>query len=119
LYVDEDSMQRPVMAGVRAAGIDVITVSEAGRLGRSDHDHLEYATSLDRTVFTSNVRDFARLHRQWWSANRVHGGIVALVDQRTPIRDQVDALVRICSSLDSNAMRGRFEYLSNWLTRGD
>jgi len=69
-------------------------------------------------VFTANVKDFARLHREWWSQGRTHAGIVGLSDQSLAIGSQVAGLVRLAMELDAPAMRGRLEFLSTWLPPG-
>ncbi|GCE62676.1 hypothetical protein [Microcystis aeruginosa] len=42
LYLDEDSMDQSLVAALRARGVDVITATEAGMLGRSDSERLDY-----------------------------------------------------------------------------
>jgi len=43
LYLDEDSMDQSLVAALRARGVDVITATEAGMLGRSDSEQLDYS----------------------------------------------------------------------------
>jgi hypothetical protein len=44
LYLDEDSMRRSLVFGLRARGVDVLAASEAGTINRSDEDRLERTT---------------------------------------------------------------------------
>ena len=62
LYLDEDTISRALIRALRSRNVDVLTAKEANLIQISDQDHLEYAASLDRTVFTFNARDFVRLH---------------------------------------------------------
>lgn len=43
LYVDEDASESAVVTGLRARGIDLVTTVEAGRLGTTDEQQLEFA----------------------------------------------------------------------------
>ena len=87
LYLDEDSMNRKLVVALLAAGMNCLTTSAAGR-GRnqqSDLSQLEYATSLGRSVITSNQRDFYQLHTEWISSERPHAGIIIITRQITPV----------------------------------
>ena len=65
LYLDEDSMDQSLVAALRARGVDVITATEAGMLGRSDSEQLDYVTGQGWVLFTINLGDFYRLHTQY------------------------------------------------------
>ena len=52
LYLDEDCMDRELVTALRARGADVTTAADAEMLGRSDADHLDYATSQGRVLYT-------------------------------------------------------------------
>ncbi|MGC8642705.1 MAG: DUF5615 family PIN-like protein [Isosphaeraceae bacterium] len=67
LYLDEDVdvLLAPLL---RARGFDVATAGEAGLLGKSDHDHLEFATRENRILITHNRVDFERLAVAWWGS---------------------------------------------------
>ena len=45
LYLDEDTIARALVAGLRARGADVQTVVEAGLRGKDDNVHLEWAAA--------------------------------------------------------------------------
>ena len=47
-----------------------------GNRGVRDEDHLAYATSLGRAIFTHNIKDFARLARSWNDQGKRHMGII-------------------------------------------
>ncbi len=116
LFLDEDAMDRDLVRGLRAAGVDVLTVADAGRRGISDEEQLAFATSEGRALYTCNVSDFARLHSGWLRVGRPHAGIIVLPDQLTAVGTQINALVRIVQTLDPATMRDRLEFLSNWVT---
>ena len=107
-------MHRALPRNLRAAGIDVLTVAEAGRRGLSDEEQLAFAALQGRAVFTCNVPDFARLHKAWVSAGRQHAGIILLKEQSTSVGVQIRALVRLAAALDPETMRDRLEFLTKW-----
>ncbi len=92
----------------------MLTAFEAGRREISDEEQLEFAASRGRAIYTSNVEDFARLHRGWLANGRHHAGIIVLTDQRTDVGIQIRALVRLCHEIESTSMRDRLEFLGNW-----
>jgi len=116
LFIDEDSMRRGVERGLRADGIDVLTVTQAGRRGLPDEEQLAFASAQGRTIYTSNARDYARLHDAWLSSGRGHAGIIVLPRQNTSVGAQLRALRALCLAHDSMSMQNQIEYLSNWLS---
>ena len=48
------------MVAFRAAGIDILTTPEAGRVGSGDGDQLAFAVSQERSLYTANKADFTR-----------------------------------------------------------
>ncbi len=85
LFMDEDSSRRALVSALRNEGWDVLTVREAGRSRMSDHDQLEFASGVDRTILTCNQGDFARLHQSWLAVGRAHAGIIVLTSQQIPV----------------------------------
>jgi len=111
LYVDEDAGENAVVHGLRARGIDVLTTTEAHRCGATDSEQLAFATQQGRTIYTFNVSDFARLHREWISQGIDHHGIIVLPDQRYSIGEKIRQLGRLVGSVTAEEMVNRIEYL--------
>lgn len=63
LYIDEDAMARALVQGLRARGVDVTTVVDEGMNERDDNSQLQRATQQRRVIYTFNVGDFCKLHR--------------------------------------------------------
>lgn len=82
LYADEDACEHAVIQGLRARNIDVLTTIEANRLGSDDPSQLAFATSMGRVIYTFNVGDFARLHKDYLTHHKTHAGIIVMPDQR-------------------------------------
>ena len=103
-YTDEH-VARAVVRGLRQRGVDVLTVLEAGLIGASDEEQLEYANAEGRVIFTQDD-DFLRLH----AAGVDHAGIV-YARQHTSISDIIFGLMLIYQVLEPEEMIGHVEFL--------
>ncbi|MEW6127399.1 MAG: DUF5615 family PIN-like protein [Acidobacteriota bacterium] len=111
LYIDEDAMSHALVQGLRARGLDVITVFDAGMVGESDESQLEYATAQGRTLYTFNVGDFCRLHESYLSQGREHGGIIVVYRQRYSVGEQLKRLLSLVDRKTADEMRNHLEFL--------
>ena len=111
LYVDEDAGENAVVQGLRARGIDVLTTTEAGQRRAPDGDQLAYAAKRKRAIYTFNVGDFARLHREYLERDGEHYGIIVLPDQRYSIGEKIRRVASLVSRVTSEKMINRMEYL--------
>jgi uncharacterized protein with PIN domain len=103
-YTDEH-VPKAVVKGLRQRGVDVVSVSEANRLGASDEKHLAWARQEGRVLFTQDD-DFLRLH----AADADHAGIV-YTSQQTSIGEIIYGLMLIYQVLDAEDMNGHVEFL--------
>lgn len=87
-YTDEH-VSKAIVKGLRQRGVDVMTTVESGMLGASDQDHLAFARTEKRVIFTQDD-DFLRLH----TTGIDHMGIV-YAPQQTPIRKIIYGLMLI------------------------
>jgi hypothetical protein len=111
LYVDEDAMHRGLIAGLRARGVDVLTVYEAGLLGQDDETQLTFAASQQRVLYTFNVGDFCRLHGEFLQDGREHAGIIVVPRQQYSVGEQIRRLLAVLTAFPGAAMRNRLEFL--------
>ena len=110
-FTDED-VYGSVAEQLRAAGFDAVSTPEAGRLGESDESQLDWASKENRVLVTFNVADYARLHHEWMTSARHHGGVI--VSSQRPIGDLLRRLHNLAPALESQEMKDRLEFLSNW-----
>ena len=108
VYLDED-VHQAVALGLRHRGHDILTTSEAGRLGRPDADQLSFATTEDRCLFSFNRGDFAALHGQTLAAGGHHAGII--VAPQAPPGAVVRALALLFSRHGTGALRDQLVWL--------
>lgn len=114
LYLDEDTMRRSLVFGLRARNVDVTTAGEAAMINRADDAHLSTAATLGRVLYTYNTADFCALHQDWISRGRRHSGIVVAVQQRYSVGEEIRRLIRLISSVSAEQMQNRIEFLSSW-----
>lgn len=111
LYIDEDAMARALVNGLRARGIDVVTVLDAGMKGRDDPDQLEYAALHGRAIYTFNVGHFCQLHTDYLTQGKDHAGIIVTPRQRYSIGEQLRKLSMLVSVKTAEQMRNQLEFL--------
>ena len=114
IYIDEDAMDGDLVAALRSRGVTVLTVLDAGLVGKSDAEQLAFSSERGCVLHTFNVCDFYRLHAEWVSAGRTHGGIVLAPQQRFPVGEQVRRLLRLRAIEPAGCMGDTIEFLANW-----
>jgi len=111
LYVDEDASEDAVIVGLRARGVDLLTTVEASRLGDSDVDQLAYSTEQGRAIYTFNVGDFARIHREVLRGGGSHAGIIVIPEQRYSIGEKVRRLAECVHSTTAESVIDQMVFL--------
>ena len=113
LYFDEDSSRHALARSLRARGTEVITAVEAGTLGKTDNEQLEWSAANDRALYSFNRGHFYALHTAWLKEGRSHAGII-LSKQDVSIGEQMRRLLRLLAGITAQEMRNRLEFLSGW-----
>ncbi len=72
--------------------LDVTSVVELQRRGRSDLEQLELAAAQDRVLVTRNRADFLHWTREFYHAGRPHPGVLIIGDGLP--NDQPDTIAR-------------------------
>lgn len=111
LYVDEDASEIAVVEGLRARGFDVLTTSDANRLGTTDADQLQFSVEQGRSIYTFNASDFARLHSEYLQNGLEHTGIIVIPAQRHSIGEKIRLLGGLLSDVSAEDMVNRIEFL--------
>jgi hypothetical protein len=112
LYLDEDTINRALIKALRSRNINILTAKEADLIQIADERHLEHATSLGRTVFTFNARDYSQLHAEYLATGRHHAGII--ISAQLPVGVILRRLLRLLNARPDADMRDWLEYLGNW-----
>jgi uncharacterized ferritin-like protein (DUF455 family) len=111
LYVDEDAMARTLVRGLRARGVDVATVLDAGMSERDDMAQLEYATQHGCVLYTYNIGHFCHLNAQYMAAGKNHAGIIVVFRQRYSVGEQIRRLSQVISIKSAEEMRNNLLFL--------
>ncbi len=115
LYFDEDSMRHVLITALRARNVDVVSSLEARMIERKDEEHLEYATTYSRVLYSFNVGDFCRLHTQYLSEGKSHAGIILAPQQRYSVGDQMRGLLKLIGAKSMEEMQNQLEFLGPWI----
>jgi len=111
LYIDEDAMAKILINGLRARGIDVVTVFEEEMTGCTDDEQLEFASSQKRTLYTFNVGDFCRIHKEYLTLGKSHAGIVVVNRKRYSVGDQIKRLSELIHTKSAEKMSNNLIFL--------
>lgn len=111
LYIDEDAMSRALVRGLRSRGIDVTTVLDEGRVGRSDRSQLEYAAETGRVLYSFNVDDFCRLHGEFLLKGNHHSGIVVVYRLRYSVGQQLSRLLSLAAIKSADDIANELVFL--------
>jgi hypothetical protein len=104
-------MATALVLALRARGADVKTVIDAGLRGRDDKAQLEWAAANNRTLYTFNVSDFCKLHREYLDKGMEHAGIIVVPRQRYDVKQQIRLLSNLLNTNSSEEMRNRLHFL--------
>ena len=108
LYLDED-VNVLVADLVRGHGFAATTARDAGLLGESDAQQLEYAVGQRRAFMTHNRGDFAALSREYQVTGRTHWGLILAI--RRPPREIARRLLLILNQVMADEMRDQVRYI--------
>ena len=103
-------MDKALVSAIRARGVDVLTAHEANMIERKDDEHLGFATTAGRVLYSFNVGDYCRLNGQ----GRPHAGLILAQQQRHSVGDQMRRLLRLINAVPAEEMKNRVEFLSAW-----
>lgn len=109
LYLDEDARDNGLFRSLKINGVDVITVREAGRLGYSDLEQLEWAAIEGRVIYTFNRRDFFQLHTEFLMQGRNHAGIVLAPQQQYSVGEQMRRLLKLIETKPAEEMQNQWD----------
>ncbi len=108
VYLDED-VDVLVASLLNSRGFEATTAKQAGQLGKTDVEQLEYAISQKAAILTHNRNDFAALAQEYFSREGKHYGIIIAV--RHPYGKIVNRLVSILNTTTADEMENQIIYI--------
>ena len=115
LFIDEDAMNFALVNALRSRDVDIITVGEVGRKGKSDEEQLLWATSQERVLYSFNARDFCSLHEDFLTEGRTHGGIVIGQQQRFSVGQQLRGIIALKLATTAEKMQNQLKFISQYI----
>jgi hypothetical protein len=110
LYADENVDDR-IVRGLRLRGIDVVTVVEAGMIGKPDPEQLSRAT-LDGRVLLTSDHDFLQMHLDWMREGKSHAGIIYYAQFHVSVGTCIWGVKLIVDLLSPDDMGNHLEFVS-------
>lgn len=114
-FLDEDTIKASLIQALRNADLDVVTVADVGRLGYSDEDQLLWAIEQKRVIYSFNIGDFCRLHRNFMVQEISHTGIILVSQQQYSIGQQLRGLLKLASQYSAEDMVNQLLFLSYYI----
>ena len=108
LYFDED-VSVGIVENLRTRGFDVLSVRDAGVLGRSDDEQMLYAVSQKRAMVTHNRVDFEKQHVRFLKNGLQHYGVI--VAKRRKDTEVVTKLLELLDTVTAEEMKNQLRYL--------
>lgn len=114
LYLDEDAMDADLVHALRIRGVDVTTALEQRMIRRDDIEHLEFATSQGRALYSFNIGDYQLLHTENLAQSKSHADIISAQQQRYGVGEQMRRLLKIIAHVSAEEMQSSIVFLSAW-----
>ena len=115
LYLDEDTIKSALVKALRNADLDVMTVADVGMLGYSDEEQLIWSTEQKRVIYSFNIGDFCRLHRDYMIQGKTHAGIILAPQRQYSIGQQVRGLLKLVAARSAEDMLNQLIFLNSYL----
>lgn len=114
LYLDEDTMDADLVRALRIRGVDVTSALEQRMIRREDIDHLEFANSQGRALYSFNMGDYQELHSAYLTQGKHHSGIILAQQRRHSLGEQMRRLLKIIAQISAEEIRDSILFLSAW-----
>lgn len=89
LYFDEDSMDKALVRALQSRRVDVTTAFQEEMVEQDDKNHLSFAATHGRVLYSFNIGDFYRIHTIWLMQKKSHAGIVLSLQQQYSVGEQM------------------------------
>lgn len=114
LYLDEDTMDADLVRALRIRGVDVTSALEQRMIRRDDIDHLEFANSQGRALYSFNIGDYQQLHSEYLTLGTHHSGMILAQQRRHSLGEQMRRLLKIVAQVSAEDIKDSIVFLSAW-----
>jgi len=109
IYADEN-VNGAIVQGLRRRGVEIQSTYEAGNLGNSDEEQLEYAVAQNACLFTHDD-DLLVIADQWQKAGKDHNGIIFVHQEKLSIGEIISRIKLLVDILAPEEMKNHIEFL--------
>jgi hypothetical protein len=109
LYIDHN-VDRAIVAGLRARGIDVLTAMEDGFDTHDDEAVFERATALGRVAVT-NDKDFLAIAHRWQDDGHYFTGLIRARQDRVSLGAVIEDIELIAKLKEPREMENHIDYV--------
>jgi hypothetical protein len=81
---------------------------------RKDEEHLFWAATQKRALYSFNVGDYCRLHAEFLAQGKSHAGIILAKQQHYSVGEQMQRLLKLIATKQAEELTNRIEFLSHW-----
>lgn len=117
LYLDDNIINKQLVALLRKAGHAVVVPADANLSGAPDPQHLTHAIRHGLTLLTGNHKDFEDLHELVLASGGSHPGILLVYFDNDPTRDmKPPRIVSAVAKLEASGapVRDQLIVLNQW-----
>ena len=111
LHLDEHLSPR-LAQQLRQHGFDVTSTVETDMLADSDEEQLAYAAAERRALVTCNFADFMALHKQYFTLDREHWGIILSTQESVNVLCR--RLLRLLDTLSEEDLKNQIRWLNEF-----
>jgi len=115
LYLDEDTIKSAFVKALGNADLDVMTVADVGMLGYADEEQLIWSTEQKRVIYSFNIGDFCRLHRDYMIQSKTHTGIILAPQRQYSIGQQLRGLLKLVAACSAEDMMNQLIFLNSYV----
>ena len=107
-------MSYALIKGLESRSIKVTSVLNENKTGLTDKEQLIYASNNGFTLYSYNVKDFAKLHFEFIKKGMNHNGIILINRNKYSIGEQIKKMSNLIQSCNKIDLINDIEFLSNW-----
>jgi predicted nuclease of predicted toxin-antitoxin system len=110
-FLADENFRAGIVQGLRRhAGIDILTVFDAGHAGRSDPDVLSFAANEGRVLISHDVNTMPHFFREMLARGEQTAGII-LISQLASFHEAIEALLLVWEASTPEEWVDHLEFL--------
>lgn len=108
-YFDEN-VSGQIADALARKNYDALTAKQAGMLGKSDEEQLDFAVAEQRTIITHDRQDYLKLHLRHLTQGKHHSGIIIL-NQRKEVGQMISGLLDLFEHTTADEIENQLRYV--------